>query len=226
MQLLKNMKASIVALFIILVVYNVVIFVIPFHRNASFWTGYVFTMLAFFLTEGVCIYAVGREGLKSKFYGVPFVYVAWYYLIAQAPLGLLEMILYFIPFQYGIAANVILLGACFLGLITVDIAKEEVERLDKRTKEKIFFIKTLQIHVDGLTEKTKDEQLRKKLKDLTETIRYSDPMSNFHLEAIENEIEGKILTLAEFVDKAESGAAMATCTALQQLFSNEIGNVK
>jgi hypothetical protein len=60
---------------------NAIAFVIPFSIGADFWTGYAFATLAVLLSAGIGLYALGHEGLKSKFYGVPLLLVIWPYLI-------------------------------------------------------------------------------------------------------------------------------------------------
>jgi hypothetical protein len=220
MEFTKNKKMFFAAVFIILAVFNVIVFVIPFNRSGNFWTGYGFSMLAVLLTASVSFYAFDREGLKSKVYGVPLISVVWRYLVIQLVTSLAEMILDFIPipFQYGIAVNTILLGACLLGFITVEAAKEEIERIDEKIKEKVFYIKSLQADVEGLAGRAPDD-MRKLVKDLAETIRYSDPMSSPQLAAIENKIEARAAVLTEAVNNTDGGAIKALCNELQQLFA-------
>jgi Holliday junction resolvasome RuvABC endonuclease subunit len=221
MNMTKNKGMFFAAVFIIAAVYNVIVFVIPFNKGGGFWAGYGFSMLAVLLTAAICLYAFDREGLKSKVFGVPLIMVAWRYLLIQLILGLVEMALDLIPipFQIGIALNTILLGICLLGLIVVEASKEEIERIDAQVKEKIFFIKSLQVDVEGMVEKSSDDSVKKTLKALAETVRYSDPMSSPQLAAIENKIEAKATVLAETVEKADGDAIKALCDELQQLFA-------
>ena len=221
MNWLKSKKQSLIATFIILAVYNVVAFVIPFNRGGGFWSGYGFSMLALVLTAGVGIYAFDKEGWKSKFYRIPLISVVWSYLIIQLILGFVQMGLDLIPipFQYGIAVNAILLGACLVGLIAVNATKDEIERIDAKIKEKVFYIKSLQVDIEGLVDKVADESVKKKLKDLVETIKYSDPMSTPRLVAIENKIEVKVAALAESAGNVDGDATKVLCTELQQLFA-------
>ena len=221
MILTRNKKFFLAAIFIIMAVYNVVVFIIPFDKGNGFWTGYGFSMLAMLIAAGVGFYVFDLEGLKSKFYGIPLVSVVWRYLLIQLVVGLLEIGMDFIPipFQYGIAVNVILLGACLIGLIAVNITREEIENIDEKIKGKVFYIKSLQADVEGLVDKAKDESVKKVLKDLTETIRYSDPMSSPQLAVIENRIEAKAAVLAETVENADVGAIKALCNEMQQLFA-------
>ena len=220
MKLTKNKGMFFATVFILLAVFNVVVFVIPFIKGGGFWTGYGFSMLAMLLTAAVGVYAFNREGLKSKFYGVPLLSVVWRYLVIQVIIGLVEMGLDFIPipFQYEIALNTVLLGVCLIGLITVEAGKEEIERIDEKIKGKVFYIKSLQADVESLAGRASDD-MKKPLKDLAETIRYSDPMSSPQLAAIENKIEAKAAVLTEAVDNANGGAIKALCDELQQLFA-------
>ena len=221
MKLIKNKGMFFASIFIILAVYNVVVFVIPFNRGGGFWTGYGFSMLAMLLTAAVGFYAFDKETLKSKFYGIPLIYVVWRYLIIQLIIGFLEMVLDFIPipFQYGLVLNTILLGACLIGLFAVEAAKDEIERIDEKVKEKVFYIKSLQADIDCLVGRASDDFLKKLLKDLVEVIRYSDPMSSPQLAAIENKIEARSAVLTEAVEKADGDTVKALCNDLQQLFA-------
>jgi len=221
MKLTKNKGMFFASIFIILAVFNVVVFVIPFNKGGGFWSGYGFSMLAILLSAAVSFYAFDREGLKSKFYGVPLISVAWLYLVIQVIVGLIEMSLDFIPipFQYGIALNTVLLGACLIGLITVEASKEEIERIDTQIKEKVFYIKSLQADVESMAGRA-SEDMKKMLKDLAETIRYSDPMSSPQLATLENKIEVMAAGLTEAVDNANGDAIKALCNELQQLFAD------
>jgi hypothetical protein len=219
MNLTKNRKMYFAAVFITVAVFNAVVFVMPFVRGGGFWTGYGFSMLAMLLAAGVGLYAFNRDGLQSKFYGTPLILVVWRYFIIQIIAGLLEMYFTQIPFQYGIAVNAILLGACLIGLLTVEAGKDEIVRIDEKIKQKVFYIKSLQVDVEGLTGKATDEAAKKALKDLAETIRYSDPMSSPQLAAIENKIETKATALADAIEKANGDASKALCNELQQLFA-------
>jgi len=226
MQITKNRGLFFLQVLIVLAVYSVIVFVIPITRGGWFWTGYGFTMLALLLTAAVIYYTFDKEGLRSKFYRVPLIFVAYYYLIIQLILGILEMGLQAaalnypaLSFQYGIAANVFFLGACLIGLISVEMGKDEIERIDLKVKEKVFYIKSMQIDIEGLVNKAPDASLKKSLKDLTETIRYSDPMSSPQLAAIENKIEAKAAALSDTVEKNDWDTVKALCSELQDLFA-------
>lgn len=212
----RYQKMLLTAIVIVLIVYNVVVFLLPFPRHYGFWVGYSFSLISMLFTAAVSLYVIGREGLRSKFYGVPLVYVAWSYLVVQVLLGLRQMALP-VPYQYNLIINIVLLGACLIGLIGINMAKEEIERIDQKVSEKVFYLRSLRAELEGLVDGTKDETLRKMIKELAETIRYSDPMSSPQLAALENKIEVKAAQLAESIHNVEAAAAL--CQEIQMLFA-------
>jgi hypothetical protein len=206
--------------FITLAVYNTIAFVAPFNRGcAGFWIGYGFSTLAILLSSGIGLYALGREGIKSKFYGMPLADAARIYLIIQMLAGFAEMgAASLVPYQAGLILNVAMLGVFLVGVMAVSAATGEIERLDEEVKGKVFYIKSLQADIEGLAGGMPDDSIKKLLKDLAETVRYSDPMSSPQLAAVENKIEAKASALAEAADKADNDAVKALCDELQQLF--------
>jgi hypothetical protein len=215
-----NRRLPLTAALIVLVMYNVVIFVISFDRGAGFWTGYAFSILAILLMTAVYARFFGQE-LRSKVYGWPLLTVAWRYLIIQIIAGLAQMALSpVVPFQYGLAVNVVLLGACLLGLVVMEAAKEYVEHLDAKIEAKTYFIRTLREYTENLTSRAKDEGLKKSLKTLAEAVRYSDPMTNPQLSTIEDKIEVKVNELAEKVKKTDVGGAQTLCEEMQLLLAD------
>ncbi len=219
MKFTRNKMMSFIAVLVIFVVFNVIAFMLPFNKHSGFWVGYIFSMLSILLTAGVAFYSLSRESLKSKFYGLPLIFVVWPYLIAQLVFGFLEMMSQFIPFQYGIIINVILLSACLIGLIVVNISKEEIERIDEKIKKKVFYIKSLQSDIEVLIDKTSDESAKSLLKELAKEVQYSDPISSSQLATIEDEIKTKVVVLTEAVKEANTYSIKALCNELQHLFS-------
>jgi hypothetical protein len=206
-----------ITVFIVMALFNTVAFLAPFNREGNgFWTGYAFAMIAMVASAAVGLYAVGRTGMRSKFYGVPLVYVATTYLAIQILLSFVQMAVPPIPLWISVIVNALLLGVFLIGVVSVGVATGEIGRLDAAVKAKTFFIKSLQADIEGLAARAADDASKKSLKDLAEVIRYSDPMSSPQLAALENTIESKAAALAESLGSAK--AVEANCTELQQLF--------
>jgi len=218
MNISRNNAMSIALAVIIMVVLSVIAFLLPFTRSSTFFIGYFFAMLANVLTIGVIIYSLGRGNLKSKFYGMPLIFVVWSYLAIQVIVSFIQMLFPFIPPAWAIVINIILLGICFIGLIAVTMGKEAIIHTDEKVKEKVFYIKSLQIDVEGLAFKANDG-LKKSINNLADAIRYSDPMSSPQLSTIENQIDLKINMLKEAVGRNDDDSANALISELNELIA-------
>ena len=217
MSFTRNKGMLLAVAVIVLAVFNAIAFGIPFIQSGSFWVGYGFATLAILQTACVGLFVLGHEDFKSRFYGIPLISVVWAYLTVQMAVSLVEMLLPFIPYHYGILLNAILLALYLIGLIGMSIGKEEVERLDAKVKEKIFYIKSLEGDVEGMAARAQNAGLQKALSDLAETIRFSDPMSSPHLAAMENKIEIKASLLGGSLEDLPTASAL--CDELQQLLA-------
>ena len=121
----KNKIRGIAALAIVLVVYNVLAFAIPFPKNGCFWAAWVFGLVAILAQAAFLLLAFQHgEGAKSKFYGFPVARVGVVYLCVQLALSFLFMGLAFVkcPAWIPVVLSVILLAAAALGLIVTTSA--------------------------------------------------------------------------------------------------------
>ena len=84
----------------------------------------------------------------------------------------------------------------------VFIAGSYVGASEKETKKKVFFIRMLQSNITSLLPMVKDTETKAALEELSEKIRYSDPMSHASLAMVECEIAA---TVDEITGKLTSG---------------------
>jgi hypothetical protein len=82
-----------------------------------------------------------------------------------------------------------------------------------------MYIKSLQAGVEEIYARASDEHLKKSLKDLADTIRYSDPLSAPQLSAIEDEIAAKVTMLGERAASGDTAKAAELCDELQRLMA-------
>lgn len=202
----------------VLVVFNVLSFAIPFVRNRSFWVAYVFSMISIIFFLATCLYAFKEEkSLKSKFYGWSIILIACGYTLIQCILSLIFMAIPVIPFWITIVVCILCFAIGTIGIIVTDASINEVEKLDKTIAEKVFYIKSLQIDIEFLKGSTTDVVLVNSLKELAETIQYSDPMSSEKLSEIESDILHKAGKLKDVVKENKTDLAQAMCLEIKQL---------
>ncbi len=94
-----------------------------------------------------------------------------------------------------VIVSVLIIGVATICLITTEVGKEEITRVEQKVQKKFFALKSLQVDVEMMASSEKDAEIKKALGKLAERIKYSDPMSNDDLEPLEKQISEKILQL-------------------------------
>lgn len=210
----KNKALAYAVLAIIFALFNVIAFVIPTAKTATFWIAYVFTAVAFLSQIAIWKFAFnGANTLKSKFLGIPLVSVGSTYLFVQLIAFAVFMACPLIPGWVAVVVGTLILGISAICLIGTEVSRDEIGRVEKKVDEKVFYIKWLQTDVEMLAGVETDADTKVALTKLADKIRFSDPMSNDTLKALEAEIANKVKELKTAENK------MAIITVLNSLLS-------
>ena len=216
----KNMKRYLVILAIVLVVYNLLVFVIPFPRECAdvFWIAWAGGLVAI-LSQGYTAYLAfnKKESLKSMLYGFPIVRIGAIYLIAQLVVTLLCFIIgafVAIPAWIIILVEVILLALAAIGVISSETYREEIEKMEVSAPLSTQFVYGLRVDTKLLHEKYKDSPVDAILYELAEEVRFSDPKSSEELIDIEDEINRRFIELKEVLLNCDFGCATERAESL------------
>jgi len=172
----RNKVSAAIILAVVVVVFNVIAFAVPFRHGPVFWLGYSFALVAILGGAVAILYAAGREGLRSKVYGLPLANLAWGYVVAQVAASFVQMSVWMMPTWLALVIDVGLLAVAVVGLVMVDAGTEAIKQLDAKVGAKVFYIRSLQADVEAVAERAADPGLKQSLAELAEAIRYSDPM--------------------------------------------------
>ena len=165
----------------------------------SFWIGYVFITLTF-IGQLVCAHtAFKADNAKKKYYSLSQVKTSYTGLILSFVFGGACMLLPSLPYWVGVIVCAIVFTVNTLSVVKATAAIDEIERVDMKVKEQVFFIKSLTVDADTLLASAKSEAVRAECRKVYEAIRYSDPMSNEALASVESQITVKFAELSEAV---------------------------
>ena len=212
----KQLFSYIIVSVIILGVFNVIAFVVPFNHTATYWVGYAATMLAIVIAFASSFYAF-RGDRRSKFYGFPLISIAWAYLITQTIIGIVLMAASMIPMYIAVIVCVLVFAGFIIGMIAADNARDVIENVDAKVKQKTFFIKSLQLDIKDMMNGVNDPSLFKALKELSDESTYSDPVSVEQLSSVENRIENGMMDLKSLIDTGDTAAATTKANEIQKL---------
>lgn len=198
----KNNFMSYIALGIVFALFNVIAFVIPTDKTATFWVAYVFTVIAFLVQLVVWKIAFNKENpLKSKFLGISVISVGIRYLIIQIVAFAVFMAFPSIPEWVAIIVCAVILAIALLCTIAGKAGAKEINRIEEKIKVKCAFIQFLQTDIEMLVESETDAETKAALKKLAEKVRFSDPMSHEMLGELESRISAKVEEMKSSADK-------------------------
>ena len=215
----KNLLLTGLIYVIMLGVFNMLAFMIFKNYANVFWISYSFMTLAFVVQFAALFLSFFKKtDVETIFFGMPLVSFSLYYLIAELCVGTVFMIFQKIGTTIPVIVQVLLLAVFSIVSIIAIMARDAVQDIGDNVKQKVVQLKSVRVDVEVLLESCADAALKTKLKKLSETIKYSDPMSNDAIADVEQRIQQKISELRIYCESNEIEEAKKTCSALELLY--------
>lgn len=213
----KDTMRGVVGLSVLLILYILIAFLIPFAKTATFWVSFVFTLIAFcVVAASIYIAFVKKPDAKSRFYGFPIARIGIIYGIAQLVAGLLLMALgKWVPVWLAVLMYAIMLGAAVIGLISADAVAEQIHAQDAKLKKDVAAMRAIQSKLSVLPGQCEDPVTAKCLTQLAEEIRFSDPVSSEATQETEADLNALTDELQKAVLENDTAAAQNLCKRCQ-----------
>lgn len=213
----KDTIRGIIALTVVLALYILIAFLIPFIHTATFWVSFMFTLIAFcVVAASIYIAFVKNPDAKSRFYGFPIAKLGVIYGVVQLIAGFIFMALgVWIPVWVAVLVYAIALGSVAIGLISADAVREEIQRQDVKLKKDVSFMRNLQSKVCQMATQCDAPELKR----FAEDIRYSDPVSSDALGDIEQELAAAVEELQAAVVDGDSESVAQLCRKASAVLS-------
>ena len=217
----KNAIRWWVLLGVVLVVYNVLAFALPFPKTAVFAVSYLFSMIAILAQIYVIRTAFYRgEGVKSKFYGFPIAKLGVIYLAVQLIAGLVFMVLgLIVPVWLPLALYVVLLGIAAAGFVAADAARDEVVRQEVKLEKDVSRMREFQAKGRALVALNQVPEAARPLEKLAEDLRFSDPVSSEALTETEDQLAECLAQLQEAVSAQKTEQILSVCQEAERILA-------
>lgn len=209
----KDMIRWGIGLGVLLVLYILVAFLIPFVHTATFWVSLLFTLIAFGVV-GASFYIafIKNPDAKSRFYGFPIAKIGAIYGLVQLIAGLVFMALaVYAPVWLAVLVYAIALGAAVIGLISAEAVAEEIHNQDAKLKKDVTLMRSLQSKLNQMAAQCDNPDAAPALKKLAEELRYSDPVSSEALAEIEADLSAAVDELQATIVDGDSNAVRQLC---------------
>ena len=209
----KSKIRAILALVVLLALYNLVVFLVPFAKTATFWWSYGFTWVCFgVVAVAIYIAFIKKPDAKSRFYGFPIAKIGVTYGMFQLIAGVIFMAVgQWVPAWVAVLVYAIALGAAALGLISADAVVDEIQQQDVKLKKDVSVMRAIQSKMGRLASQCQDPAAAAAVEALAEEIRYSDPVSNESLAEAEADLSAAVDELVDAVVNGEAELIQQLC---------------
>ncbi len=204
---------------VVFVVYNLVVFLVFKNFNAVFWISYGFMAVAYLL-HIVCAFSIAKNtNVKALFFGIPLGAFSIYFVLAELFTSLVFMI-----FKENASVKVTIviqsLILCVFAVVAIVsiMTRNNVYNVDQKIKENVNFIKGINVDVEMLMQRCTNPETTGALKKLSETIKYSDPMTNSVVTIQEQMIMQCMTELRTVFDSGDMNSVKELCTKIELLF--------
>ena len=213
----KDTIRGLVVLGVLLVLYILIAFLIPFVHTATFWVSFVFTLIAFaVVAASIYIAFIKNPDAKSRFYSFPIAKIGVLYGAVQLMAGIVFMALAaIVPAWVAVLVYAIALGAAVIGLISAETVVEEIHLQDAKLKKDVTLMRSLQSKISQIAAQSEDAAI----KALAEEFRYSDPVSSDAIADAETDLAAAVDELQTAYVDGDSEAVAKLCRKASALLA-------
>lgn len=203
---------------ILLGVFNLLVFTIFKKHSNVFWLSYGFMTFSFVVQILSMFLSFKTADVETAFFGIPLASFSIFFLVAELVIGALFMIFQQASFTLALVIQILVLAAFLIIAIISLLARDTVQEIGSNIKEKVADLSSILVDVEIMRDGCSDPELKEKLRKLSETIRYSDPMSNEAIEGVEQRIKRKVSELRVYLDDNQIADATQACKELEMLY--------
>lgn len=213
----KDTMRGIIGLGVLLLLYILVAFLIPFVHTAVFWVSFVFTLIAFaVVAASMYIAFVKNPDARSRFYGFPLARIGAIYGLVQLIAGFVFMALaQWAPVWAAFLVYAIALGAAVIGLVSAEAVVSEIHAQDDKLKKDVSLMRSLQSKVNQMAAQSENADI----KALADEFRYSDPVSNAAIADAEADLAAAMDELQSAYVDGDSEAVAKLCRKASALLA-------
>lgn len=215
----KNGLMLVLIYLLVFVAYNLVVFLVFKNFNAVFWISYGFMIVAYLIHIG-CVFSIAKNtNVKALFFGIPLGAFSIYFVLAELFTSFVFMIFKEnASVKVTIVVQALLLCVFAVVAIVSIMTRDTVHSVDQKIKENVNFIKGINVDVEMLMQRCTNPETTGALKKLSETIKYSDPMTNSVVATQEQMIMQYMAELRTVFDSGDMNSAKELCAKIELLF--------
>jgi len=204
---------------IIYVAYCVTVFLVFSQRNRVFWVSFCFFTVIYVLHMLSIFDIINIPNLKLRFTSFPFGAFSMILLLTELAVSITFMALRNrVGVKTAVVIQTLLLCVLAAAWFASVMARDSVRNVSAKSAGNTNSMKRVQSEIEILLQKSTDGEAAAALKRLSETVRYSDPVSNPAVMKQEQSIMQCIGELREAFEAGESARVRDLCSRTEELF--------
>ena len=210
-----------IAFTLVCAVINLILFLTVDDARLSssvFWLGWTFAFpVNLVIAAAICIWSAKGDALVK----LPAVEVVRY--VGFAVYLVLGLVFMYLPIEKMIVPLVIEIVVTVAYLIVGMFVLYGVSYIggnQKKTKAKVMYIRMLQSDVEACLIKATDPAVKTSLSTLSESIRFSDPMSHPSLSGVEGELSTTVYAISSALDNGDTEGVLELISRATELLEN------
>lgn len=210
----KDMIRSAILFAVLVGVFNIIAFVIPFEHTGLFWLAYCFGMGSLIVCAAIFFLSFGIDPpAKSWFYGMAIARIGYLYAIIQVILSFITMAIAFTdaPVWPFAILFILLLAAVILATVINDTAREKILRQDDRLKQNSAKINELRNLGATLASQCTEPAAKAELTKLAEALRFADPISSEATAGNEAQIDNILSVIRGSIASGDAASIVPLC---------------
>ena len=199
------------------VVYSIAVFALIKDMTYTRWIAYGFCMVGFLaLLVGLCGGSGSGKGypaFEMFSSGISVVYFCLQFILSGI------VILFFKNFSTTLTAVVgfVILAVYVVISLFLYAGKDKIRAQDEYEGKKVSSLRLLTAEANAISSMIPQGELKKRMEKLAEVLRYSDPMTQPAVAAIDERINSNLSLLREDIQDGEMGQAADRVTRLEQM---------
>lgn len=214
-----NRYLILTAIVLVCAVANVILFLtVPDGRTDTgvFWLVWTF-MTPVALLAACALHLWGTRKSAGDLVSMTVVYyLSVIFTLAYLTAGLIFAYLPWKKMVLPLIVELVITAAYILAAMYFLRGAEYIRAEETHTRGKVLYIRFLKADVDDCIAKAQSEELKAALAQLSDNVRFSDPMSHPSLAAIEGELTATVAEISEKIDREEESEAMALVDKAQK----------
>ena len=199
----------------VFVLYNVILFVVAGFsgHGAAFWLSYT-AMILGSIVAAVSVVAFSKSSpmMRDWFLGYPILRHTVIYVVAEFIISTLFIILdKHVPWVIPFILQFAMLGVYVVLVLSCLFTKNMINDVRQEVKTKTTFINLLQADAAMLADLCEDPAAKKDFVEFAEAVKYSDPMSNDMLAALESELQMRVTNAKMMLSDGDTEGALKAC---------------